>query len=110
MKNLVPRAQKVEYGVLYKTDGAVVDVVPGNGRRFSLEELQKYVGGDVERVICAVRFNCAYVNEEGALRNLPPNPHTWTVLKREVYALNGYAAGWRVSGNILMVGKKAVQP
>ena len=101
--------KKVEYGTLYKTDGTVIDVVPSNGRQFSLEELQKHVGGFIECVICAVRYSRAYVNEEGTLRRLPPNPHTWTVLKREVYALNGYAASWRVSGNILMVGKKAVE-
>jgi hypothetical protein len=61
----------VEIGTLYRATGAVEEVRPANGKRFSLRELQAFVGGYIELVPCAAPI--AYCNEEGRLHNLPLN-------------------------------------
>ena len=35
---------------LYKTNGEVVEITPANGKKFTLEEAQKYVNGYVDLV------------------------------------------------------------
>jgi hypothetical protein len=47
-----------------------------------------------------------YCNEDGMTKNLPGNPHTWSVVKAGVYRLNGYSSNWRVQGNIFAVKKE----
>ncbi len=64
----------------YNTNGSTEDVLPKNGKYFSLEELKKYVGGYIERI--GMPNNCAmYVNEEGRLRNLPKNELPTSILR-----------------------------
>lgn len=56
---------------LYKTDGTISTVKPNNGRDFSLEELQKFVGGYIE--IVYLDDSLMVVNEEGKLMGLELN-------------------------------------
>jgi hypothetical protein len=104
-------AKKVERGTLYLA-GALdkVDVKPEDGRKFSLRELQRAVGGFIETMISAERFTTVYVNEEGALcKDFLPNLHTWKFANRHVYVdLNGYPSNFLVMGNALVVRKVAV--
>lgn len=58
---------------LIKTNGEIIEVKPKNGKYFELKELQDYVGGWIE----GIRLqgdSMMYVNEEGVLLNLDPNP------------------------------------
>ncbi len=55
---------------IYKTDGTIEQVDLG-GKPASLKQLQEAVGGYIEMVPDS--NHRAYCNEEGLLRNLPPN-------------------------------------
>lgn len=56
-----------------KTDGTVTDVKPANGKRFTLPELQRYVGGYIQLISTHKPIRNMYVNEEGLLKDLPMN-------------------------------------
>lgn len=58
-------------GLLYKVDGSVTEVTPQDGKKFSLKELQGFVGGYIESVPHARPD--AFCNEEGLLNGLPYN-------------------------------------
>lgn len=63
----------MERAVWCKANGRVTPVTPKNGTDFSLEELQKFVGGFIE----VVRLNddqIMVVNEEGAIKDMEYNP------------------------------------
>ena len=63
---------KVEIGFLYRVGADMAEEVkPADGKKFTLEELQKFVGGYIEAVPYANPV--AYCNEEGRLNNLPLN-------------------------------------
>ena len=107
-------AKKVERGVIWFPTGGVVGVRPADGAKFSLEELQTAVGGYIEMMVPATRGHRVYVNEEGAIKRLPPNPRTWEFADERVYVglnvgLNGYAQNWMVAGNALEVFKLDVE-
>lgn len=58
--------------ILIDVQGNVSEVFPQDKKKFSLEELQKFVGGYIE----AITFpdeNIMFINEEGKLYNLPYN-------------------------------------
>ena len=57
---------------LITTDSRIIDVVPKNGVYFELKELQTYVGGYIERVVCPDDREM-YINEEGKLQGLNIN-------------------------------------
>jgi hypothetical protein len=99
--------KKVERGALYLAgpEGRVVAVIPADGRKFTYDEQCKAVGGYVETMIPAVKGRTVYVNEEGALKNLPPNKNTWLFANESIYRLNGYSHNWRVAGSALEVFK-----
>lgn len=62
--------------LLYTTDLSVIEVIPKNGRYFTLEELQGYVGGRIEIIPLEKEGldNCLLVvHEEGKLIDLPFN-------------------------------------
>lgn len=65
---------------LFKTDGTIEEITPANGKKFKLEEAQKYVGGYVELLQLKKRemFIC---NEEGIILNLPYNSNATKKLK-----------------------------
>lgn len=56
---------------LIKTDGSVTDVKPADGRAFTLEELQKFVGGYIE--IINVGERAMVMDEEGKLKRKAVN-------------------------------------
>ena len=99
--------KKIQVGYLYTTDGSIVKILPENGKSFELKELQAAVGGYIESLISGIP-GCRqmYCNEDGMTKNLPGNPHTWSVVKASVYRLNGYSSNWRVQGNIFAVKKE----
>ena len=98
--------KRVEVADLYAVDGSKTTHHPANGKKFTWEELVKLLGGWLESCIGTTQYAATYVDEEGRLKGLLPNPRTWELLKRDVYALNGYAESWRVSGPILVVRKE----
>ncbi len=65
---------------LLKADGMVSEVKPANGRKFTLEEVQKLVGGYVQMVDNGdgTRLLC---NEDGKVHNLPPNAAATAIYK-----------------------------
>ena len=98
--------RKVEQGTVYLAgNGGAIVVTPVDGKKFTLQELYHAVGGYVESMIPVERYAHVYVNEEGQLKNLPANQHTWTFAKRSTYELNGYPESWRVQGNAIVVRK-----
>lgn len=69
---------------LYKTDGTIETVSPKNGKNFSLDELQGFVGGLID--IQATDENLLFVfNDEGKLMNLPVNDKATELYQKEVY-------------------------
>mgnify|MGYP002622197616 CR=1 FL=1 len=54
-----------------KTDGTTIEVEPKNGTDFSLDELQGFVGGYIEVLLCGDRY--LVCDEEGKLKNKPLN-------------------------------------
>ncbi len=104
-------SKKVERGTLYFAgdNGAMVAVRPLNGVKFTLDEWQKAVNGYVETMIPAVNGRHIFVNEEGRLKGLLPNQHTWTFANRRVYELNGYGLNWRVAGRALEIFKLTME-
>lgn len=67
-----------------KTDTTVTEVHPLNGRDFSLDELNGFVGGHIELV--TLRDCYIVCNEEGKLEDLPVNikaTHFWRGLLPE---------------------------
>ena len=57
---------------LFKVDGTVEDVKPANGKSFTLEELQKMVGGLIQ-VVPVFKSKYIIVDEEGRLKNYKHN-------------------------------------
>ena len=57
---------------IIKSDGTSIDYAPKNGTDFTLEELQKAVGGFIE-IIKISSTQIMVLNEEGKLRGLPVN-------------------------------------
>ena len=60
-----------EGAMWYSTTGLSKKVTPRDGKIFSLNELQIFVGGYIETMLIGEYI--VAVNEEGLLRNLPPN-------------------------------------
>ena len=58
--------------LLYKADGTEEAVRPKDGRKFTLEELQRMVGGYIE-VVPLSEGRLMVLNEEGKLKGLPMN-------------------------------------
>lgn len=72
-----------------KADGSEpVKVFPKDGKAFSLEELQSYVGGMIEIVRLPSGMTMA-MNEEGKLIGLPENIVATNIWKRE-YPISKY--------------------
>jgi hypothetical protein len=105
------KQKKVERGTLYFGGEKCKEVlvVPANGKKFTYEELSLAVGGFIETMVPANPRTRVYVNEEGALKQLPPNQHTWSFADRDTYVVfNGYAPNFRVAGDALVVFKQDV--
>ena len=61
-----------------RADGRNEKVKPKNGTHFTLEELQTYVGGYIERVELQNNEEM-WLNEEGKLLGLPINHHATAI-------------------------------
>jgi len=86
---------------LIKETGVTEEVSPKNGKKFTLEELQKYVGGLIEFVQLNDKYNLI-INEEGKINNkCMPNSKATKVMMQ--------AFGWGdemkdiVFGDVLLV-------
>ena len=103
---MTTKAKRVQYAIVYKTDGTTEEITPVNGKKFDYQELRKAIGGGWLESLIPADKKCKqlYADNEGALSPaLPGNPHTAAVCDMRVYALNGYAANWRVCGDIVAV-------
>lgn len=78
----------MQKSMLYKTDGTVVEVEPGNGRSFSYLELSGFVGGMIE-IVPLPDGREIVVNENGKLEGLPVNPGA-TALWKQLYPIDKY--------------------
>ncbi len=76
---------------IIKTDGTRMDAVPANGTDFSLEEMQKIVGGLVE-IIDLDEDKCIVLNEEGKIDDLPFNEEA-TKIFRSYFKTGDYIVG-----------------
>jgi hypothetical protein len=62
----------MEKATLYTTDNKITDIVPADGKQFTLKELQGFVKGYIE--IAYIQDDMIFVcNEEGKLENLSVN-------------------------------------
>jgi len=69
---------------LIKSNGEEINVLPKNKTDFTLEELQKYVGGLIE-IVRTKDNKTMVINEEGKINNLPINQKATAI-----YPYNGY--------------------
>ena len=74
------------------TNGFELDVFPNNGEKFTLEELQKLVGGYIER-ISMPDGKAMYVNEDGKIKGLPYNIKATAMLEMHGLIPNDYVVG-----------------
>jgi len=82
---------------LIKSTGEEIQVTPENGKKFSLKELQSFVGGYIEIVYLTKEL--MVVNEEGKLNNLPYNAKATDVFNR---------GGDFIVGDVLIASKKEI--
>ena len=75
------KAPKV--GTWIKSDGTMIPVLPEKGKKFSLKECQKMVGGWVERLQLPGAVLLA--NEEGIPLQLPANHEASRLAGRDIY-------------------------
>lgn len=80
-----------------KANGATETVTPANGESFTLEELQRYVGGYVE-VLELSDGTLMWLNEEGKLHELPYNAAADEIAHR----LTGIAWSDGIVGDVLI--------
>lgn len=73
------------------TDGTTAIVKAKNGRDFSLEELQSFVGGYIEIIQLDDEY-IMVVNEEGKLIGLPTNENA-TCMLAEIFGMVNYIVG-----------------
>ena len=58
--------------ILYKADGKQETVTPANSKKFTLKEMQGYVGGDIQMIQVPMEGRLI-MNEEGRLKGLSLN-------------------------------------
>jgi len=93
---------KTQVGRLIKPDGTEETIRPAKGGKFSLEELQKAVGGYIEIVFPKPGNGRGtfYINEEGKLQSppLPVNPKATGMIR--------LFPGDAIVGNMLVVTRE----
>lgn len=67
-------------------------VSPANGDKFTLEELQGYVDGLIERIDLQ-NGKAMYINEDGKALRLPYNATATVILKQRGCMVGDYIAG-----------------
>jgi hypothetical protein len=78
MKTPTPKTNKAEHLLV---TGAIVEVEPKKKKKFTLEELQGFVGGYIEFVYLP-GGKIMVVNEEGRLQGLPVNQGASAIAER----------------------------
>lgn len=79
--------------------------VKPKGKTYSLEELQKFVGGYIQILYLADRQLCMVVNEEGKIHGLPINPVATRLLK----LLTTMCYNDFIVGNVLICGSDEIE-
>lgn len=82
-----------------KADGTEQEVKPADNKRFTLDELQKFVGGDIELTHTAKPKRVMYVNEEGMLRGLPINAKATALISPDYLMIDG------IRGDVIVLEK-----
>jgi hypothetical protein len=77
---------------LIKANGTLVEVQPADSKSFTLEEMQKLVGGYIEYVYLA-NGGQAVINEDGHLRHLPPNAKATVLLANNANYIKTWIVG-----------------
>ena len=88
---------------LIKANGETSKVLPGNGKVFTLQELQSFVGGYIE--FRHIDGEIMVMNEEGKLMGLPNNDEATNVLME----LKAIASDDYVVGDVLICLKKEIK-
>ncbi len=98
---------KLYMAKLIKTNGTIKDVVPINGKSFSLEELQGFVGGIVQ-IVPLPSGKEFVIHDLGKLIGLPKNEEATKIWKEEYpieeFPLNNDEL---IVGDALLVEKSA---
>lgn len=76
---------------LLNANGTKLKVKPKDGVKFSLEELQRFVGGHIE-IFTLDGKEVMVINEEGKLKGLPVNVRA-TRLFRQFHGVGDYIVG-----------------
>lgn len=77
---------------LIKTDGSETTVKPKNGKQFTLEELQAFVGGSIE-LLMLPNGREMYLNEDGKFNGSKINNRATVIAAGAGIADNDFAAG-----------------
>ena len=83
-----------------KSNGAEVELVPENGKQFTLKELQDLVDGFIE-IVPAKDGRLIIINEEGKLRDLPMNQKASLLYK--------HAGSDVIVGDVLVCDKSEIR-
>lgn len=84
---------------IIKTDGNIKYVKPKNNKDFSLEELQKIIGGHIQ-IVKTKRGKLMVINEEGKLLRLQKN--------RKATDLYEYGGTDIIVGDVLVIDKDQI--
>ena len=84
---------------LIKTNGRKRNVTPKNDTDFTLEELQKYVGGNIQ-IVKTNDDRLMVINEEGKIFNLDQNRRA-----TKLYEYGGYDI---IMGDVLVIDKNQI--
>jgi hypothetical protein len=100
---------------LIKPDGTVEELKPAKGKMFTLEELQKVVGGYLEHVklggpvnIAGVKYHQCFVNEDGKRMQLEFNYEATALWKASFPFGTSGGFGDTLVGNVLFFTDKEV--
>lgn len=91
----------MQTGTWIKTDGTEQSVRPADGKKFSLPELQKFVGGYIELTKTSKPRRDMYVNEEGLIHDLPINAKASQLIDPSYWTAGG------IRGDVIVIERKA---
>lgn len=91
--------EDLQMAILISDKGHIFNVRPNNGQKFTLEELQKFVGGKVELITMPSGLQI-WLNEEGKLLNLRANAIASLVWQTVFYGKQGWLDSIR--GSVLI--------
>jgi hypothetical protein len=96
--------KKLETPLIVRADGLMWNCEPADGKRFTLEELQKICGGHVQLITFPNGLQM-WMNEEGKLDGLELN-RTATLLWKVIYFRYAIGSDDFVCGNVLITPPK----